>query len=77
MYLVFFEPDLAGHPDNYIIANPMVTPSHIVPEWYFLAFYAILRSITNKTLGVIAMIMSILIFITLSFTNIHIIFTSF
>ena len=43
---VFFAPDSLGHPDNYIPANPMVTPPHIVPEWYFLPFYAILRAVT-------------------------------
>jgi quinol-cytochrome oxidoreductase complex cytochrome b subunit len=43
---VFFAPDYLGHPDNYIQANPMVTPPHIVPEWYFLPFYAILRAVT-------------------------------
>ncbi len=52
---VFFAPDYFGHPDNYIEANPLVTPAHIVPEWYFLPFYAILRSIDDKLLGVIAM----------------------
>jgi ubiquinol-cytochrome c reductase cytochrome b subunit len=51
-----------GHPDNYIQANPMVTPEHIVPEWYFLPFYAILRSIPDKLFGVIAMLLSILVF---------------
>jgi quinol-cytochrome oxidoreductase complex cytochrome b subunit len=45
---VFFMPNVLGHPDNYIPANPMVTPAHIVPEWYFLPFYAILRSIPDK-----------------------------
>jgi len=60
-YFVFFEPNYLGHPDNYIPANPMVTPIHIVPEWYFLPFYAILRSIPNKLAGVIAMFSSILI----------------
>jgi quinol-cytochrome oxidoreductase complex cytochrome b subunit len=44
--LLFFMPNALGHPDNYIPANPMVTPAHIVPEWYFLPFYAILRAIT-------------------------------
>jgi ubiquinol-cytochrome c reductase cytochrome b subunit len=48
-----------GHPDNYIEANPIVTPTHIVPEWYFLPFYAILRSIPHKLGGVLAMIISI------------------
>lgn len=56
---VFFAPNFLGHPDNYIPANPMVTPEHIVPEWYFLPFYAILRSIPDKLGGVIAMFLSI------------------
>lgn len=64
-YFVFFEPDYLNHPDNFIIANPMVTPPHIVPEWYFLPFYAILRSIPNKLAGVIAMVFSILILLFL------------
>ena len=51
---VFFYPNLLGHPDNYIPANPMSTPPHIVPEWYFLPVYAILRSIPNKLGGVAA-----------------------
>ncbi len=51
----FFAPDYMGHPDNYIPANPMVTPEHIVPEWYFLPFYAILRAVPDKLGGVIAM----------------------
>jgi ubiquinol-cytochrome c reductase cytochrome b subunit len=46
--IVFFYPNLLGHSDNYIPANPMQTPASIVPEWYLLAFYAILRSIPNK-----------------------------
>lgn len=58
---VFFQPNTLGHPDNYIIANPLVTPTHIVPEWYFLPFYAILRSIPDKLLGVIAMGFAILV----------------
>ncbi|MBM3649109.1 MAG: cytochrome b [Alphaproteobacteria bacterium] len=52
---VFFAPDYLGHPDNYIPANPLVTPDHIVPEWYFLPFYAILRAIPDKLGGVLAM----------------------
>lgn len=59
MLLVYFFPTSLGHPDNYIFANPMSTPEHIVPEWYFLPFYAILRSIPNKLLGVAAMGLSI------------------
>jgi ubiquinol-cytochrome c reductase cytochrome b/c1 subunit len=60
-WLTFFVPNYLGHPDNYIEANPLVTPAHIVPEWYFLPFYAILRAIPNKLLGVIALFSSILI----------------
>lgn len=60
IFLYFF-PNVLGHSDNYIEANPMVTPAHIVPEWYFLPFYAILRSIPHKLGGVIAMLTSILI----------------
>lgn len=54
-YFVFYQPNFFGEPDNYIVADPLVTPPHIVPEWYFLPFYAILRSIPNKLLGVMAM----------------------
>lgn len=52
---VFFAPNYMGHPDNYIPADPLVTPAHIVPEWYFLPFYAILRAIPDKLGGVLAM----------------------
>jgi len=58
---VFFAPNVFGEPDNYIPANPLVTPPHIVPEWYFLPYYAILRAIPNKLLGVLAMFGSILV----------------
>jgi ubiquinol-cytochrome c reductase cytochrome b subunit len=57
---LFFFPNLLGHPDNYIPANPLVTPEHIVPEWYFLLSYAILRSIPNKLIGVLALASAIL-----------------
>jgi ubiquinol-cytochrome c reductase cytochrome b subunit len=50
--LLFFAPNALGHPDNYIPANPLSTPAHIVPEWYFLPFYAILKSFTANFLGV-------------------------
>lgn len=66
-YFVFFNPNLLGHPDNYIRANALVTPAHIVPEWYFLPFYAILRSIPNKLGGVICMGLSIAIFFFIPF----------
>ena len=59
--LVFFNPNLLNHPDNYIKADAIVTPTHIVPEWYFLPFYAILRSIPDKFGGVVCMFASILI----------------
>src|SRR5205823_13639489 len=65
--LIFFSPNLLGHPDNYIEANPLSTPAHIVPEWYFLPFYAILKSFTAnfilpaKLWGVLAMFGSILL----------------
>lgn len=65
--IVFFYPNLMGHSDNWIMADPMVTPASIVPEWYLLPFYAILRSIPNKLLGVLAMFGSLLILITLPF----------
>jgi len=58
-WFVFYMPNYLGHADNYVPANPSVTPSHIVPEWYFLPFYAILRAIPNALLGVIAMFASI------------------
>ena len=57
--VVFFLPNSMGHPDNYIPANPMVTPAHIVPEWYFLPFYAILRAVPDKLFGVLAMFAAI------------------
>jgi ubiquinol-cytochrome c reductase cytochrome b subunit len=60
-YFVFYEPNYLGHPDNYIPANPLVTPAHIVPEWYFLPFYAILRAVPSKLGGVILMFGAIII----------------
>ncbi len=66
---VFYFPNLMGHPDNYIPANPMVTPAHIVPEWYFLPFYAILRSIPDKLGGVIAMGGALVILFAIPFIN--------
>jgi quinol-cytochrome oxidoreductase complex cytochrome b subunit len=72
-YLVFFDPNLLGHPDNYIRANSMVTPPHIVPEWYFLPFYAILRAVPSKVGGVVVMgaAIGILFFLPLLDTRIH------
>nr|YP_009825436.1 cytochrome b [Malaza carmides]QIU83251.1 cytochrome b [Malaza carmides] len=68
LMLTLMNPYLMGDPDNFIPANPLVTPIHIQPEWYFLFAYAILRSIPNKLGGVIALVMSILILIILPFT---------
>nr|YP_009414902.1 cytochrome b [Lymantria umbrosa]AST23786.1 cytochrome b [Lymantria umbrosa] len=68
IFLSLSNPYLLGDPDNFIPANPLVTPIHIQPEWYFLFAYAILRSIPNKLGGVIALVMSILILIILPFT---------
>jgi len=59
--LVFFAPNYLGHADNYIPANPLVTPAHIVPEWYFLPFYAVLRAVPDKLGGVILMGAAILV----------------
>ena len=66
---VFFAPNYLGHTDNYIEANAMVTPAHIVPEWYFLPFYAILRSIPHKLGGVIAMFAALLVLFLLPYLN--------
>ncbi len=63
--LVFFYPNMLGHADNYIPANPLVTPPHIVPEWYFLPFYAILRAVPDKLGGVVLMFGSIAILFVL------------
>jgi ubiquinol-cytochrome c reductase cytochrome b/c1 subunit len=62
---VFFAPNLLGDPANYIPANPLSTPEHIVPEWYFLPYYAILRSVPNKLFGVVLMFGSILVLFVL------------
>ena len=66
---VYFYPNLLGHPDNYIPANPMSTPAHIVPEWYFLPVYAILRSIPNKLGGVLAIALVFICLLLLPFIN--------
>ena len=66
---VFFMPNVLGDSDNYVMANPMQTPPAIVPEWYLLPFYAILRSIPNKLLGVIAMLSAILILLIMPYTD--------
>ena len=67
--IVFYMPNILGDSENYVMANPMQTPAAIVPEWYLLPFYAILRSIPNKLLGVIAMFSAILILLSLPFAD--------
>ena len=66
---VFFMPNALGDSENYVMANPMQTPPAIVPEWYLLPFYAILRSIPNKLLGVIAMFSAILVILIMPYTD--------
>lgn len=70
---IFYSPNTLGHSDNYIPSNPMVTPASIVPEWYLLPFYAILRSIPYKLGGVIAMLAALLILLLLPYTDLSII----
>jgi ubiquinol-cytochrome c reductase cytochrome b subunit len=60
-FIVFYKPNLFGHPDNYIRADALVTPAHIVPEWYFLPFYAMLKAFPSKAAGAVAMLSSMLI----------------
>lgn len=72
-YFIFYNPEYLNHPDNYIRANPIKTPLHVVPEWYFLVFYAILRGIPHKTGGILAMFGSIVILLVIPFTNTSII----
>jgi quinol-cytochrome oxidoreductase complex cytochrome b subunit len=68
-FFLYFFPNVLNHSDNYIPANPLVTPAHIVPEWYFLPYYAILRCVPHKLGGVIAMGGAIVCFILLPFIN--------
>jgi len=68
-YTCFFYPWLLGDPENFIRANPLVTPVHIQPEWYFLFAYAILRSIPNKLGGVVALAGSVAILYRLGFCS--------
>jgi quinol-cytochrome oxidoreductase complex cytochrome b subunit len=68
-FIIFYYPNILGHPDNYIEANSLKTPLHIVPEWYFLPFYAILRSIPNKIMGVFMMFFSLIVLLIIPFIN--------
>lgn len=63
--LVFFAPDLLGHPENNIPANPLITPAHLMPEWYLMPFFSILRSVESQTLGIILMFLSSFIWLFL------------
>lgn len=67
--LLMFAPNILGEPDNYIAANPISTPAHIIPEWYFLFSYCALRSIPNKLGGVLALFASLLVLLSLPFTH--------
>jgi len=69
VFIVTVTPDLLGHTDNYILANSLVTPPHIVPEWYFLPMYAVLRSVPNKLLGLILLVAFVVSLIILPFIN--------
>jgi len=75
-FFFFFFPDFLTHPDNYKIANFMVTPVHIVPEWYFLPLYAVLRSVTNKLLGIFLLALFILALFLLPFSTFFVIIRS-
>jgi quinol-cytochrome oxidoreductase complex cytochrome b subunit len=66
---LYFLPNYLGHTDNYIKANPLATPAHIVPEWYFLPFYAILRSIPNKAGGILVLLLTLVLLIFLPYFN--------
>ena len=66
---VFYFPNVLNHPDNCIPADPLQTPPHVVPEWYFLPYYAILRSIPHKAGGIVAMLGSLLVLLIIPFTN--------
>ena len=68
-YLIFYIPNMLGDPENFIKANPLVTPVHIMPEWYFLFAYAILRAIPNKLGGVLALVASIMILFLIPFVH--------
>lgn len=69
LFIVFFFPTYLGEPDNFIAANPLVTPPHIVPEWYFLFAYSVLRGVPSKLGGTLALLCSVLILMLLSLTH--------
>jgi len=67
--VVFFKPNMFGHPDNYIRADALVTPAHIVPEWYFLPFYAMLKAFPSKSAGALAMLLSMVLLFIIPWLN--------
>lgn len=73
LFLIFYSPELLGDPENNIPGNPLVTPTAIVPEFYLLPYYAILRSISSKIIGVIAMLLAILVLLILPFVDLSIV----
>ena len=77
LFLVYYYPNLLGHPDNYIKANALVTPKHITPEWYFEPFYAILRSVPDKLGGVVVMGLALLVLCFLPLIDFNITTTKF
>ena len=77
IFLIYYYPNLLGHPDNYINANALITPKHITPEWYFEPFYAILRSVPNKLGGVIIMGLAIAVLSYLPLINFTVTTTKF
>jgi len=77
LLLILISPDFFNHSDNYVEANFLVTPTHIVPEIYLLPYYAILRAIPSKTFGVLAMLASILVLMALPVLTNHVITTSY
>jgi len=68
---LFYLPDALGHADNYIEADPLKTPAHIVPEWYFLPFYAILRAVPSKLFGILLMLFAIVVLFVLPWLDTH------
>lgn len=77
IYVLLSDPEIFNHADNYVPANPMKTPPHIIPEWYFLPFYGILKSITSKFLGLVFMFGSIVILLLLPFVDFRIVKTGY
>ena len=67
VYFLFKDPDILGNADNLIIANPLSTPTHILPEWYYFIYYSILRAFPNKILGAVVVFINFVFLFTLAF----------